>query len=308
MSSLPTSTSVPVEKASTSWLGFAADCIELTKPRISVMVLVAVAIAACIGSWGQLEAGQLVHVLIATGLIAASASAANQWIERRRDGLMKRTIDRPLPSGRMRGTTVLLLSGVTLLAGTFYLSATANWLATLFGLLTWFLYVCIYTPLKTRSPWNTGVGAVAGALPVLIGWTAVGAPLGWRAVVLFAILFFWQFPHFMAIAWIYRDDYRRAGMRMLTVVEPSGWLAGLHSVLAALALLPVCMAPALMERSLGGVVYSIMALSMSFGLLLCSLLFLFLRADSTARILLRATLIYLPAMLVLMLLLSTPLL
>src|SRR5262245_50531349 len=173
MSSLPTSTSVAVEKPSTRWLTWAADFIELTKPRISVMVLVAVAVAAFVASSGQLQAGQLMHVLIATGLIAASASAANQWLERGRDALMKRTEDRPLPAGRLLGTTVLLFSAATLIAGSCYLLAASAWPAAAFGLLTWLLYVVVYTPLKAHSPWNTGVGAVAGALPVFIGWTAV---------------------------------------------------------------------------------------------------------------------------------------
>jgi protoheme IX farnesyltransferase len=266
------------------------------------MVLVAVAVAAFVASWGQLTAWQLFHVLFGTALIAASASAANQWLERGRDALMNRTVHRPLPAGRLRGSTVMAFSVSTLVAGSTYLVATTTWSAAAYGLLTWLLYVAVYTPLKAHSPWNTGVGAVAGAMPVLMGWTAVDGPLGWRAAVLFSILLLWQFPHFMAIAWIYREDYRRAGMRMLTVVEPTGRLAGMHSVLAALALLPVSIAPGLVQRDWGGVLFATSAFAMTFGLLLCSLVFLLTRTDGTARILLRATLIYLPGIFVLLLL------
>jgi heme o synthase len=303
--SMTSTTSLPVPPSSNvlarSWAR-GADYLELTKPRIAVLVLVTVAMSSYIASWGQPDWYLVWHTLLGTALIAASSSAANQWLERHSDGHMRRTAGRPLPAGRLRGSQVLGFTLLTLVAGTWYLAAAVNWVVAGWGLLTWALYVCVYTPLKPVSPWNTGIGAVGGALPIIIGWTAVGAPLTWRAAALFGLLFLWQFPHFMAIAWIYREQYRRAGLRMQTVVDPTGRSAGLHAVLASLAMLPISFAPALVQRDLQAFVYLAGALALGFGLVLCSLLFLITREDRAARILLRATLLYLPAILALMML------
>jgi heme o synthase len=264
--------------------------------------LVTVAMSSYIASWGSPDWTLVLHTILGTALIAASSSAANQWLERESDARMRRTADRPLPAGRLGTIQVLAFSALTLVAGAVYLALVVNWLVAGWGLLTWALYVCIYTPLKQHSPWNTGVGAVAGALPILMGWSAMGAPLTWRAFALFGLLFLWQFPHFMAIAWIYREQYRRAGLRMLTVVDPTGRSAGLHAVLGSLAMFPVSFAPALMQRDVQALLYLAGALALGFGLLLCSLMFLISREERTARILLRATLLYLPAILALMML------
>jgi heme o synthase len=305
MSSLSTSTSVVIQERSASGLtSIAADYLTLTKPKIAVLVLVTVAITCYVASWGHLEAALLLHTLVGTGLVAASASAANQWLERKRDALMERTAERPLPAHRLRSGSVLAFSSVLLLAGTIYLGWAANGRAAMWGLLTWLAYVLLYTPLKSRTPWNTAVGAVAGALPVFIGWTAMGAPLGWRSTALFMLVFLWQFPHFMAIAWIYRAQYARAGMRMMTVVDPSGRAAGLQAVLASLAMLPVSITPALIRQDLNGVLFASAALALGCGMLGCSMLFLATRSDRSARILLRASLVYLPAFFGLLLLLT----
>ncbi len=163
------------------------------------------------------------------------------------------------------------------------------------GLATWLVYVWIYTPLKTRTSANTAVGAVAGALPVLMGWASVGAPLGLKAFTLFLIVFLWQFPHFMAIAWIYRREYAAAGLRMLPVVDPSGHRAGVQAVLCALILVPVSLVPAVLD--LAGGAYFSWALILGLGQLACAVSFSWRLDEVSARRLLRASLIYLPMVL-----------
>jgi protoheme IX farnesyltransferase len=275
-----------------------ANYVELTKPRIAALVLVTVAVAAFVGSWGPPDPMLLAHTLLGTALVAASASALNQWIERKSDALMDRTADRPLPAGRVRAAEVLLLGSTGVAAGVVYLAVAVNALTAMIGLLTWFLYVGVYTPMKPRSPANTIVGAVAGALPVLMGWTAVGAPLalsagGLKAATLFFIVYLWQFPHFMAIAWIYRDQYANAGLQMLTVVDPSGHRAGVQAIVAALALVPVSLLPVF--DHFAGPEYIAGALLLSGLYLYYSTRFFLERSDRSARRLLRASLVYLPA-------------
>lgn len=284
-----------------------SDFFELSKPRIATLVLVVVAVSAFVASGGMPQPWTLIHTLIGTALIAASASAFNQVMERRTDALMDRTADRPLPSGRLHVGQTMTFGVVTLVLGTGYLAVLVNLLTAMFGLLTWLLYVVCYTPLKSRTSANTAVGAVAGALPVLIGWASAdasfsfaGGPMsgGMRVAALFLILYLWQFPHFMAIAWIYRRQYADAGLQMLTVVEPSGQRAGLQSILAALALPPISVLPALYLP--GAVSYSIGALTLGIVYLGASIWFCWRRDELTARTLLHTSLIYLPALLVLL--------
>jgi heme o synthase len=272
-----------------------ADFVELTKPRIAALVLVTVAVAAFVAGWGPPDPLLLVNTLLGTTLVAASASALNQWLERDSDARMARTADRPLPAGRLGSTEVLVFSAATIGLGFVYLALAVNWRTAALGLLTWFVYVWIYTPLKTRTSANTAVGAVAGALPVLMGWVAVGAPLGLKAFTLFLIVFLWQFPHFMAIAWIYRHQYAAAGLQMLPVVDPSGRRAGVQAVLSALVLVPVSLVPAVLE--LAGGAYFGWALVLGLGQLACAVAFLWRLDEISARRLLRASLVYLPAVL-----------
>ena len=271
--------------------------VELTKPRISAMVLVAVATAAFAAGWGPPDALLLVHTIVGTALVAASASALNQYLERHSDGRMERTADRPLPSGRLSIREVLTFGAVTAVAGLVYLAAVVNVTTALLGLVTWVLYVWIYTPLKSRSTVNTPVGAVAGAMPVLMGWASVGAPLDLHAFTLFVILFLWQFPHFMAIAWLYRSQYASAGLKMLSVVDPTGKRAGAQAVLSALALLPVSVLPCVLQVASG--TYFGWTLLLGLGQLACAVAFLVRLDEVSARRLLRASLVYLPAVLLL---------
>ncbi|MCC7085101.1 MAG: protoheme IX farnesyltransferase [Pirellulales bacterium] len=303
--SIPMSTAVCTTSRSTivTRLG---DYLELCKPRIVTLLLVVVAVAAYVGGWGPPPPWTLFHSLVGTAMIAASASAFNQWIERHRDALMPRTADRPLPAGRLSGQQTIAFGAVALTFGVVYLGYFVNFATTLWGLITWLIYVTVYTPMKVRSPANTAVGAVAGALPVMIGWSAVEASFsltagpvsgGVRVAALFLIVYLWQFPHFMAIAWIYRRQYGAAGMQMLTVVDPTGRRAGLQAVLGSLALFPISVLPAL---QLAGRTYIVGAITLGAMYLVTAAMFSWQRSDHTARRLLRASLVYLPVLLVLL--------
>ncbi len=298
--------SQPDRSARSAGLARLSDYVELTKPRISVMVLVTVAVAMFLGAWGPPSPWLVLHTLLGTALVAASASALNQRLERDTDARMARTATRPLPSGRLSSREVIAFGAVSIVAGLIYLGVAVNWLTAALGALTWVLYVAIYTPLKTRTPLNTVVGAVAGALPTLMGFAAVGASFslepggdGVKAATLFLVVYLWQFPHFMAIAWIYRHDYAAAGLRMLTVTEPTGYLAGRQGLLAALALLPVSLAPVLNHA---GLVYFAVGLALGLAYLTCAARFFYRRNETSAWWLLRTSLVYLPALLMLMML------
>jgi protoheme IX farnesyltransferase len=288
--SMPSSLAFEVRPV--TWWSYLADYLELTKPKIATLVLVTVAVAAVLAA-GQAPAPLLLmHTLLGTALVAASASAFNQWIERDVDARMPRTADRPLPAGRLANWQVLSFGAVTVIAGLVYLTLVVNRLTALMGFFTWLSYVCVYTPLKTRTPANTAVGAVAGALPVFIGWTAVGAPLDTKAFGLFLLVYLWQFPHFMAIAWLYRHQYAAAGMQMLTVVDPSGRRPGAQAVVSALAILPVSLVSVLHTHF--GLWFGGLLLALGTAQLLCAVLFLASPDEHSARRLLRASLVYLP--------------
>lgn len=277
-------------------LGRAAAYVELSKPRIAAMVLVTVAASACVATWRQ-PTWAILHAVIGTLFVAGSSCAANQWLERVRDGLMTRTADRPLPRGRLSSWEAIGFSAGTLIFGLAWLMTFTTLVTTGLALLTWLLYVVVYTPLKTRSSWNTFVGAIPGALPILIGWTCVEAPLNLRAAGLFFTLFLWQFPHFMAIAWLYRKQYAAGGFRMLPVVESTGHWAGVQAVACAIALLPVSLVPVVSVPGSGSLAYAVAALTLGCGQLGCAIAFAYYRDDLAARRLLRASLIYLPILL-----------
>ena len=283
-----------------SLLARVMDYVSLTKPRISVLVLISVAAGAFVASLGQPNPLALLHALIGTLLTAASASALNHYLERDTDARMRRTADRPLPAGRLTSGEVLLFATLTIIAGITYLLFTVGWLPVLFAALTWGIYVWAYTPLKSRSHWNTHVGAIAGAMPVLIGASATGSH--WQpAAALFCILLLWQFPHFMAIAWIYRKDYAAAGMQMSPVVDPSGRHAGLQAVVCALMLLPLSFLAATGHYPpLDAFIFMSAALLLGTAQLICAIAFCLQLNDTSARLLLRASLVYLPCLLILL--------
>lgn len=276
------------------------DYVELTKPRIILLELVTVTVAAMAAGAGLPSAWLVLHALVGTALVAAGASVWNQWLEQDTDLLMPRTADRPLPSGRLNSREVAAFGSAATLVGLAWLAVLVGPRTAALGLATWILYVGVYTPLKSRTTLNTVVGAVAGAMPVLMGWSAIGGRFGLGAATLFLIVFLWQFPHFMAIAWLYRQQYADAGLKMLTVVDPTGVRAGAQAVSAALALLPVSLLPAVVNFA--GGIYFVWALVLGVAQLGAATLFACRRDEAAARGLLRTSLVYLPALLVWLLL------
>jgi protoheme IX farnesyltransferase len=276
-----------------------ADFAELTKPRIAVMVLFTVAAGAWLSSPGNVDWARLLHTLFGTALVACGASALNQLLERHSDGLMLRTENRPLPSGRLQPLEVLWFGLSLSLGGLLYLALTLrDPLPVLVVWVTLTSYVLIYTPLKRYSVWNTVVGAVPGALPPVIGWTAMGGTLGAEVLLLFGVLFLWQLPHFYAIAWIYRDDYSRAGLRMFPVVDARGGRTAWQMVFFSALLLIASLAPGLARQA--GPVYLLGAASLGLFFWLATLGFLRHRSVAEARRVMRASLVYLPLLLVLL--------
>lgn len=217
--------------------------IELTKPRITWLILMSTGVGYFFGArlgWHWLT---LLHTIVGTGLIASGTAALNQWYERDADGKMRRTMARPLPSGRITAKRALWFAVAISLLGFLELTIFVNVLTGLLGLFTLASYLFIYTPLKQRSPHSTTLGAIPGAMPPLIGYAAASGTLTWEAWTLFAILFVWQFPHFYAIAWMYREDYERAGIKMLPVVEPDGVSTSRQILIYMLVLLPISLLP-----------------------------------------------------------------
>jgi heme o synthase len=235
-----------------------ADYLELTKPRITLMVMLTTMVGFVMGSAARVRLTALVAVLLGTGLVAAGASTLNMLLERRTDALMLRTRNRPLPAGRLRPADVLAWGFVLTVAGVLVLGWLSGTLATGVALVTWLSYLVFYTPLKPLTSLSTVVGALPGALPPVIGWAAARGSLDPGAFVLFAILFLWQIPHFLAIAWIYREDYARGGLPMLPVLDPEGKVTGRQAVANSLALLLVSLTPR--AAGMAGNVYLVGAL------------------------------------------------
>jgi protoheme IX farnesyltransferase len=229
------------------------DYISLTKPRITWLILMSIGVGYFFGLRGvslwQIHWWALLHTVIGTGLIASGTAALNQWYEREADAKMHRTSHRPIPSGRLSANRALAFGMGLAIAGFVELAWFVNLLSGVLGIATLVSYLFFYTPLKQRSWLSTTVGAFPGAMPPMIGFAAASGTLTAEAWVLFAILFLWQFPHFYAIAWMYREDYARAGIRMLPVVEPDGHSTARQIVLCASLLIPVSLAPGLLGMS-----------------------------------------------------------
>jgi heme o synthase len=277
------------------------DYFDLTKPRIAVLVLFTVAAGVLLAAGSKPDLLVLVNAVGGVALVAAGASALNQWLERHSDARMRRTENRPLPSGRLLPLEALVFGSLLGVAGVAFLAVALPrpW-AALLAAATFVGYVFVYTPLKSRTTLNTLVGAVPGALPPVIGWVAVRGEITGEAVALFLILFLWQVPHFLAIAWIYREDYGRAGLKMLPVVDPSGLMTGWRMigyclVLIAASLLPVTFGDAHAVYLAGAVLLGLLFLA-SAGWFLRD------RSVRSARRVLRASLFYLPGLLFLLLL------
>jgi len=271
--------------------------LELTKPRITLLLLMSTAIGFLCGaqSAGLSIASlwlTLLHTLIGTALIASGTAALNQWYERDADAKMNRTMARPIPSGRITPPHAFWFGTLLSIAGFVELWLGANLLTGLLGVFTLAAYLFVYTPLKQLSPHATTVGAVPGAMPPMIGFAAAAGVLTAPAWVLFAILFLWQFPHFYAIAWMYRDDYARAGIRMLPVVEPDGVSTARRMVLFSLVLLPVSLLPKF--TAMAGNVYFFGAILMGAAFVYAAARMWFDHSAAHARQVLLASVIYLP--------------
>lgn len=273
---------------------------ELTKPRITFLVVLTTAAGFCLGSGKPIDYAGLLSLAAGIALLSSGISALNQFIERDLDRLMLRTESRPLPSLRLRPTNALLFGLLLSAVGIIFLALVINTLTALLGLVTFASYLFLYTPLKTKTSLSTVLGAFPGAMPPLIGWVAARGSLAVEAWILFAILFLWQFPHFLAIAWMYSDDYARAGIKMLPVVEPEGRVTGQQIITYTLMLVPVSLLPTMVNLS--GWIYFAGAVALGLAFLYFSARAAFDRSKWRARHLLLASVLYLPILFALMVL------
>lgn len=271
---------------------------RLIRPGILVAVVFSMAIGALTASEPP-PRDRLLHALLATSLLIAGASAMNQLIERQRDAIMARTASRPLPSGQTTSWHVAVVALTASLAGIGFLAASQRWLMTLLAGLSWCIYVLIYTPLKRRSVWQTPVGAVAGALPVLLGAATAATPFSLESWAIFGILFFWQFSHTAAIGWLYRNQYADGAVKVAAVVDPSGRLSGRLALFGAAGMLAASLAPPLLSTA--GWPYATVALSLGTVHFTIAAKFSRSVSDADARMLWRVSLIHLPAVLAMLL-------
>ena len=286
----PTATAVAVASSR------AADFLELTKPRITALVLVTAAVGYAVGVY-VFSAGTFLLFLAGTALLCSGASALNQYLEREADARMVRTSRRPIPAGRLRPEEALAF-GLSLSAGGLVVLAAVNVLTVALGAMSLLLYVLAYTPLKRVTSLCTVVGAIPGALPPLMGWAAARGSIGAAGLGLFSILFLWQLPHFLAIGWLYREDYARGGFPMLAVTDMDGASTGRQSLLYATALLPVTLLAGMLAGAGKGYLWG--ALILGAGFLACAGFFAWKRSIPAARRLFLASVLYLPVLLGLM--------
>jgi protoheme IX farnesyltransferase len=271
-----------------------AAFVELTKPRITFLIALTSAAGFCLGSKGQVDYLVLTHALFGIAMLSSGIATINQYMERDLDSRMRRTLARPLPAGKLAPSHALIFGVALTLGAEIYLAAFVNLLTAAFGITVIVGYLFCYTPLKTRSSLSTIVGAFPGAMPPLMGWTAATGQAGTEAWALFAILFVWQFPHFLAIAWMYREDYARAGILMLPVVEPDGRLTAQQIVIWSLLLVPVSLFPAALGTT--GAIYFFGAFALGLLLLATSIHTAVSNSRQGARRLLLASVLYLPVL------------
>jgi protoheme IX farnesyltransferase len=285
-------TPAPSTAAEKSWSAVFAD---LVKARLTTLVLLTTLVGFYAGWSGPMNFVLMFNTLAATALVAAGAAALNQLLESEYDAKMRRTQDRPLPSGRLQPATVAIFGGVSSVAGLVYLAFAVNLLTSVLGAVTLVSYLFIYTPLKRVTWLNTAIGAIPGAMPPLMGWTAARGELSGEGWALFAILAFWQIPHFFAIAWMYRDEYAKAGFVMLPNVEDGGHRTAQQTVSHALALVIASLAPFILKMA--GPVYLAAALVLGAGFLWRAVQFSRQLTRARARQLFLASIIYLPLLL-----------
>ena len=283
-----------------AWGATLGDYWTLTKPEVNFLIVVTSLAGFYLGSSGRLRLPLLVHTLLGTLLVASGTATLNQYVERAYDARMRRTARRPLPSGRLAPARALWFGMLLSLAGSLYLALVVNWLASALAAFTLLSYLLVYTPLKRKTPFCTLIGAIPGAMPPLIGWAGARNGLSAEAWVLYAILFLWQFPHFLSIAWMYRQDYQGAGYQMLPLSGRKESFMAWQVVLFSLALLVVSLVPTFLGFE--GIVYLLGALVLGLGFLLCGVRLARDRSNSLARRLALASVVYLPLVWTLMVL------
>jgi protoheme IX farnesyltransferase len=275
--------------------GFIRDLVELVKARLTLLVLLTTAVGFYLGADSPINFAALLHTVFGTAAAAAGAAALNQWWEYKLDALMHRTRSRPVPAGRMRPRDAVVLGAALSIFGVAYLAFVCNALSAALAAITIIIYIFAYTPLKRVSTFNTALGAVPGALPPMIGWAAARGTLNAGAWMLFAILFFWQLPHFFAIAWMYRDDYARAGFQMISSDDRTGERSASQSVFFCMLLFIVAGLPAFL--GIATVFYLLAELVLGGVFIAVAMRFLKTRATSDARRLFITSIIYLPLLL-----------
>lgn len=282
--------------------GWVAVWADLVKARLTALVLLTTLVGFYLGWRGPVDGGLLCHTMMGTALVAAGAAALNQFLEREHDARMRRTASRPLPSGRLQPVTVMLAGGLLSVAGLVELAWGVNALTASLGAVSLVSYLFVYTPLKRLTWWNTTVGAIPGGLPPLMGWAAARGEMAGGGWVLFALLAVWQLPHFYAIAWVYRDEYARAGFRMLPGIDPGGRRTATQALGWTLTLLPVSVLPYVL--GLAGAVYLTGALVLGAGFVATAVMFMReiargseIEAVRAARRLFVASIVYLPLVL-----------
>ena len=276
----------------------ASDFLELTKPGLTSLILFTTLAGFYLGCRDTLPLPLLLHTLLGTLLMAGSASAFNMYMERKLDALMKRTSARPLAAGRLKSTHAMLFASATSLGGFGYLYLWVNPLTSLLAAFILLGYLFLYTPLKKKTWLCTLVGAVPGALPIVMGWTGVTGELSANAAILFAIVFLWQLPHFYSIGWMHREDYARAGIPALTVIDGNGRRTGRQTVVSIAIMIVLTVFPARM--GMAGTTYLIGAMLLGAAFLACGILFFRMRNQNSAQRLFVASALYLPMLLILM--------
>ena len=276
--------------------GWVAVYADLLKARLTMLVLLTTLVGFYMGWQKPMDYLLMFHALFGTALVASGAAALNQLLEREHDAKMRRTASRPLPSGRLQPVTVMLFGGVCSVVGTVYLALLVNPLTSVLGAISLICYIFIYTPLKRLTWWNTAVGAIPGALPPLMGWAAARGELSAGGWALFAVLAFWQMPHFFAIAWMYKDEYAKAGFKMLPSVDPDGSRTAQQSVSHTIGLLLVSLYPFVLH--LAGKFYLGCAILLGGYYLWCAIQFGRKLDHASAKKLFFASIIYLPLLLI----------
>lgn len=290
----------PVSLTKRLWGEVARDFFELTKPRITALVLVTAAAGFFLGSGTGFEPFLFVNAIVGIALVAAGTSAMNQVLERDVDALMLRTRGRPVPAGRIAAIPAAVFSGVLAGLGVAYLAMTVNILTATLAAICFAMYDFVYTPLKRVHSFSTVVGAIPGALPILGGWTAASGGLDPGGWALFMIMFLWQLPHFLALAWLLREDYRAAGLQMLTVGDEKGVHTRHQTLIYTLVLLPVTLVPTMI--GLAGIIYFIGAILLGVGFIWCAAKFSWAISTRRAQRLFRYSILYLPVLLLLLVL------